>query len=125
MALVDDNDVMILRKATIVEDKNTYKLRMSGEVNNLALSNGVSTSISLSASQELKVGASVLTDRKLVTMQPLDGELWVSHSSPATSSNAFLKVFKNQYAELERSDTVSVYIAPVTGTVTTLIGEVG
>jgi len=31
MPLVDDNDVMILRKSVIVIDKNTYKLRVSSD----------------------------------------------------------------------------------------------
>lgn len=84
-----------------------------------------STSKNISASEEVKVGASALDERKMISVQPLDGNVFLSYASPATSSNAFLKVFQGQFVELERGTLLPVYIVAETGTVTTLVGEVG
>lgn len=85
----------------------------------------LSSSQSISTSVEVKVGGSALDERKMISIQPLDGDVFISYNTPATSANSFMKVFQGQYVELERSDSLAVYIVADVGTVETLIGEIG
>lgn len=78
----------------------------------------------ISSSEVLAVNSSALEDRQMVSIQPLDGDVYLSYISPASQSNAFMKVFKGQYAELERSSSLPIYIVADTGSVVTLIGEI-
>lgn len=85
---------------------------------------GVSTSLSISSSVEVKVGGSTLTNRQTLSVQPVDGTIYLSYSSPATAANAFMQVFRRQYVEVERGAMIPVYAVAKSGTVETLIGEV-
>jgi len=69
--------------------------------------------------QEIKVGASALEDRKVVTVQPTNGRVYVSFQ---TGIAGFL-VYKNQMASFEASDKQPIYIISVTGTVSVKIAE--
>lgn len=85
----------------------------------------VSSSQSISTSVEVKVGGTALDERKMISVQPLDGNVFLSYNTPATSANGFMKIFQGQYVEVERGNTLPVYIIAETGTVETLIGEIG
>lgn len=86
---------------------------------------GVSGSLNVTTSAaELKVNASALEDRKVVTIQPLDGDVYFGYDSSVTSSTG-TKVFKGQYFPLEAGDQLTVYLVADSGTVDVRITEVG
>lgn len=58
---------------------------------------------------ELKVGASRLSERVVVTMQPLDGAIYFGFSNSVTSSTG-TKVFKGQYFSLEAGESEQVWL---------------
>ena len=84
----------------------------------------VSTKKTISSSEEVKVESVTYDYRKTISVQPLNGDIYLSYTSPATSSNAFLRVYKRQFMELERGHKLPVYMVPVSGTVDVLVGEV-
>lgn len=63
---------------------------------------------------ELKVGASVLDQRTVVTIQPLDGVVYFGFSSGVTASNG-TKVFKGQFFALEAGDSETVFLVAESG----------
>lgn len=71
---------------------------------------------------EVKVGPTVLEERVVVTIQPLDGVVYFGFTPSTTSTNG-TKVFKGQYFSLEASDLETVYIVSETGTVDVRISE--
>lgn len=73
---------------------------------------------------EVKVGASPLEDRQVVTIQPLDGVVYFGYDNSVTSLTG-TKIFKGQIYPMEASDQLSVYIIAETGTVDVRITEVG
>lgn len=74
--------------------------------------------------QELKVNASPLEDRKVVTIQPLDGDVYFGYDNSVTSSTGTL-VYQGQYFPLEATEQLNVFIVSETGTVDVRITEVG
>jgi hypothetical protein len=72
---------------------------------------------------EVKVGTNKLEDRKVVTIQPLDGVVYFGYDSSVTSSTG-TKIFKNQIYPLEATDALDVYIVTASGTVNCRITEV-
>lgn len=76
--------------------------------------------ISVTTSQvELKVGASAYPERKVVTIQPQDGKVYVSFVS---GEDGFL-CFKNGIYTFESSDSQLLYIKSVSGTVNVVVAE--
>jgi len=72
---------------------------------------------------ELKVGASPLTDRQVVTIQPIDGEVYFGYSNTVSSTNG-TKIFKGQVYPLEAGELLPVWIVAGSGTVNVRITEV-
>lgn len=74
--------------------------------------------------QEVKVGASVLDERKVVTLQPLDGIVYYGYSNLVDQNNG-TKIFKGQLIHIEASDSLPVWVVAETGeTVDVRITEV-
>ncbi len=71
---------------------------------------------------ELKVGASALTKRKVISIQPIDGDVYYGFDGSVTSSNG-TKVFKGEKFFLECGDTLPIYLVAASGTVDTRIAE--
>lgn len=63
---------------------------------------------------ELKVEASVLEERAVVTIQPLDGVVYYGFSSSVTASNG-TKIFKGQFFSLEAGQTETVFLVAESG----------
>lgn len=80
-------------------------------------------SLSVSSVTELKVGASVLAERKVVSFQPIDGIIYYGYSNSLTVSNG-TKVFQGQLIVIEAGETLPVYLIAETGTVDVRITEV-
>ena len=72
---------------------------------------------------ELKVGASPLSERAVVTMQPLDGDIYYGYSNSVTIATGTL-VKKGQFWPLEAGASLPVWLVSA-GTVDTRITEVG
>ena len=72
---------------------------------------------------EVKVGSSVLEERTVITIQPIDGDIYFGYSSGVTSSTG-TKIFKGQIYPMEATDKLPVYIVAATGTVDVRITEV-
>lgn len=74
--------------------------------------NGPSTYGALSvttSATEVKVGASALEERIVVSIQPLDGDVFLGYDNSVTTSTG-TKIFKGQYVELERTNTVALWL---------------
>jgi hypothetical protein len=84
----------------------------------------VSSSVAVSSAVEIKVGSTVLDERKMLSVQPTDGNIYLSYEAAASASNAFLIVFEGQYIELERGALLPVYMVAESGTVNVLVGEI-
>ena len=85
---------------------------------------GVHGAISVTSTPvELKVGASVLEERTIVTMKPLNGDIYYGYSNAVTVATGTL-VKKGQFWPLEAGDSLSVWLVSA-GTVDTRITEVG
>ena len=86
---------------------------------------GVSGAISVTNSAtEAKVGATRLSERQSVTVQPLNGDIYWGYSALVTSSNG-TKIFKGQFFPFEASDSLPIYLVSGGGTVDTRITEAG
>jgi len=79
----------------------------------------VQDELSISTQQELKVGASPLSERKVITVQPKDGKVYVSF---VNGEDGFL-CFKNGIYTFEASDKQPVYIKAESGTVAVVVAE--
>ena len=85
---------------------------------------GVYGSISVSTTAiEVKVGGSVQTERQIITIQPLDGDIYFGYDSSVTTSTG-TKIFRGQQYPLEARETLSVFVIAESGTVDTRITEV-
>lgn len=86
---------------------------------------GVYGSISVGDSTpvEVKIGGSVLAERKVITIQPIDGIVYYGYDNSVTSSTG-TKIFKGQYLPLENSEDLTVYLISDSGTVDVRITEV-
>lgn len=73
---------------------------------------------------EIKVNASVLEERKVVTLQPIDGHIWYGYDNTVTTSTG-TKIFKGQWIQLEIGDQLPIWAIADTGqTVDIRISEV-
>ena len=86
-------------------------------------------SVTDAAVTEVKISASVLSERKVVTLQPTDGKVRVyfgdGSGAPLLStvaSDGFL-VFKNQITSFEAAESQSVYVCAESGTVQVVVAE--
>jgi len=82
-----------------------------------------SLSVGDSTPVEVKVGASVQSERKIVTIQPIDGIVYYGYDTNLTSSNG-TKIFKGQWIQLEVGEMLSIYLISDSGTVDVRITEV-
>lgn len=71
--------------------------------------------IANSTSIEVKIGASPLEERTVITIQPLDGNIYYGYDSSVTTSNG-TKIYKGQVHTLEATDQLAVWIVSETGT---------
>jgi hypothetical protein len=72
---------------------------------------------------EVKVGASVLEERTVITIQPIDGDIYYGYDNSVTSTNG-TKIFKGQVYAMEATDQLPVWIVAETGTIDVRITEV-
>ena len=72
---------------------------------------------------EVKVEASALEERRVITIQPVDGAVWFGYNSSVTSSTG-TKIYKGQIYALEATDNLTVYVVADSGTVDVRITEV-
>jgi hypothetical protein len=72
---------------------------------------------------ELKVGASPVSERKVISFQPTDGVVYYGYDS-SVSSTTGTKIFSNQLIIIEASEQLAVYLVSETGTVNVRITEV-
>lgn len=86
---------------------------------------GVYDAISVSDTpEEIKVGASVLGERKVITIQPTDGIIYYGYDN-SVDENTGTKIYKGQWIQLEASDQLPVWVVAPTGeTVDVRITEV-
>lgn len=84
--------------------------------------------VNTSTVQEAK-GATALPERKVVTIQPTTGKIYVYFGDGASVPSAATVIadgfvqFKNARDSYEASDTQKIYILAVTGTVTVKVAE--
>jgi hypothetical protein len=83
----------------------------------------VSGQVSVSTAIELKVGASRLAGRNHIGIQPIDGDIYIGHTSPITSLNGQI-LYRNQYYCIDIGDAIPLYGLAVSGTVTVAVSEV-
>ena len=84
---------------------------------------GVYGTLSVSTATELKVGGSALEERKVVSFQPVDGDIYYGYDSSVSTSTGTL-VLKNQLVIIEAGTTLPVWLIAATGTVDVRITEV-
>ena len=83
----------------------------------------VEGAITVSTVIEAKVGATRLDDRKVLTIQPLTGNIYYGYSASVTTTSG-TKIISGQCWPLEASDKLPVYIIAETGSVNVRITEV-
>ena len=71
---------------------------------------------------ELKVGASALAERKVVTFQPQDGKIRWGFSNSIDSSTGFI-AYTGQTTTIEASDSQSIWVIAESDTVTVYFAE--
>jgi len=79
----------------------------------------VQGTLNVSTEVEAKVGATVLAERKVITIQPIDGKIYASFQSGV---EGFL-IFKSQIVSFEISDLLPLYLVAESGTVEVKICE--
>jgi len=86
-------------------------------------------SVNTTVPQLVKVGASAFDERKVITIQPIDGRIYVYFANDGENPNAatisskgFIQ-YKIQKDSYEASHTQNVYILAVSGTVDVRIAE--
>jgi len=72
---------------------------------------------------EVKVGATAYGPRTVVTVQPIDGEVYYGYDNSVTTSTG-TKIFKGQLMPFEAGDQLQVWLVAA-GTVDVRITEVG
>lgn len=71
----------------------------------------------------IRVGLSNLSERKVVTIQPLDGDIYFGYSSGVTTSTG-TKIFQGQFFPFEAGEELDIWVICATGTVDCRITEV-
>lgn len=86
-------------------------------------------SVTTSTVVEAKQGSTPHKERKVVTIQPLNGKIYVYFadegivpSPAAVAANGFIQ-FKNQKETYEASDSQSIYLLAVTSTTNVVVAE--
>lgn len=88
-----------------------------------------SLSVTSTTVQELKVGGSAFSERKVLTLKPSEkvyiyfGDDTASAPSAGTVSADGIEIAKNQLISLEATDTQPIYILAVSATATVRIAE--
>jgi len=72
---------------------------------------------------EVKVGASTLEDREVVTVQPIDGDVYYGYDSSVSASTGTI-IKKGQFFPFEAKDTLPIYLVAASGTIDVRITEV-
>ena len=86
---------------------------------------GIGTALSVTTTaQEVKVGGSPLAERKVVTIQPLDGDIYYGYDSGTLNSTTGTLVYQGQLLHIEAGESLPIYIVAGTGTVDVRITEV-
>jgi hypothetical protein len=86
-------------------------------------------SVNTTTVQEVKVGASAITERKVVTIMPTSGKIYVYFGGDAGVPSAATVIahgliqYKNAMCSYEASDSQPIYILSLTGTTTVKIVE--
>lgn len=90
-----------------------------------------SVSVNTSTPQEVKVGSSALADRKVVSIQPLDGKIWVyfgqegiTPSASTVQNNGFYQA-KRSLRSYEAGNRQTIWILAQASTVDVKIAERG
>lgn len=84
----------------------------------------VYTNISVTTSAaEAKVGGSVLAERKVIGIQPLNGDIYWGYDSSVTASTGH-KLYQDVYVEIEASDALAVYLVAATGSIDVRLSEI-
>ena len=101
-------------------ETNYVKSNTIGEIaTNDTPQQGVSTVLTLTTTaQELKVGGSALTNRKLIEMQALDKNVKWSYNI-----NCDFDLFKNQFFALPCGENCTLYLKASTGTADVAVSE--
>ena len=85
--------------------------------------------VTTSVVKELKIGSIALDDRQVITIQPIDGHIWVyfgdgvTTPTAATVSTKGFKHVKMAKESYEASNTQKVYIVADSGTVNVTFAE--
>ena len=74
--------------------------------------------------QLIKVGADNLEDRKVITIQAIDGDVYFGYDNSVDHTTGTL-INEGQYFPLEATNQLDVYIVCETGTIDVRITEVG
>lgn len=85
---------------------------------------GITGTINVSTTVEAKVGASAYSERTLIIIQPIDGDLEWSFNSGFGAGEGHILI-EEITLQLRASDQLPVYIRAVSGTVEVRISEVG
>jgi len=72
---------------------------------------------------ELKQGASVLSERKYVLIQPLDGDVYWGYTSGVTAADGH-RVREGGFFPIPAAERLPVYIVSASGTVDVRVSEV-
>lgn len=72
---------------------------------------------------EVKVGASALSERTVITIQPIDGDVYFGYSDSVTSLTG-TKIFQGQVYPLEAAQSLPVWVVAASGTIDVRITEV-
>jgi len=73
---------------------------------------------------ELKVGASSMEDRSIVTVQPINGDIYFGYDSSVTTLTG-TKIFSGQFFPFEAKESLKIWVIAESGTVDCRITEVG
>lgn len=74
--------------------------------------------------QEVKVDGTVLEERKVLTLQPTDGDIYYGYDDQVDEDNG-TRIFQGQWIQIEASESLPVWIVASTGeTVDVRITEV-
>jgi len=82
-------------------------------------------SVDISTAEELKVGANRLDGRRVVSIQPLDGDIHLGFDNTVSATKRAMTIRKGQFIEREASDQLAIWIIADTGTVKVNIAEIG
>ena len=89
------------------------------EINGPATTGAISVT---TTAQVVRVGGSNLSKRSVISIQPIDGDIFYGADSGVTSSTG-TKIFQGGKFFLECADTLDIYVVAASGSVDTRIGE--